>query len=305
MRILRVTDDITTVLATAGQSGLRRVEPTDLPRLLGAARGLGYPVVALDLALLDKAGVLAAISSALSFPRSFGHNWDALADSLGDLSWWTAPGLVVVIEHAAAWRAHDPDGLAILLDVVEDAADGHAARGLPCWMIVAEAHAAPETATGDEMYELVARIAAHASGRSLEHYLAALWQLARAHREEAALSIPVFLALLADALVAPVPLDDPARMERTAAPPEVEAWESQILRQIVDLRELAAAGALADPQRGFGLDAPRGSRWYNFDPATFLECAAAGTFGLEESEAIEPITWHRFAAFLGAGQCYE
>jgi hypothetical protein len=112
-----------------------------------------------------------------------------------------------------------------------------------------------------------------------------------------------------------------------------------IIGQIVDLREMDRAGTFANDLRYFGVDSPRGSRWYNFDPLTFLECGAAGTFdgwragdptGRElvpgpvavldasgqitavdpkEIEAslfeIELVTWDQMADFLRSGQWYE
>ena len=56
-------------------------------------------------------------------------------------------------------------------------------------------------------------------------------------------------------------------------------WEARLDEQLRDLREMEAAGTLANEHRYFGVDAPSGARWYNFDPCTFIECAAAGTFG--------------------------
>jgi len=47
-----------------------------------------------------KADLLSAIATALSFPKYFGHNWDALADCLGDLEWISAKGYVLVIRNA-------------------------------------------------------------------------------------------------------------------------------------------------------------------------------------------------------------
>lgn len=38
----------------------------------------------------DKTELFTRIASALIFPDWFGHNWDALADCLGDLSWLPA-----------------------------------------------------------------------------------------------------------------------------------------------------------------------------------------------------------------------
>ena len=38
----------------------------------------------------DKATLLARFAAALQFPDWFGHNWDALADCITDLSWLPA-----------------------------------------------------------------------------------------------------------------------------------------------------------------------------------------------------------------------
>ncbi len=38
-------------------------------------------------------------------------------------------------------------------------------------------------------------------------------------------------------------------------------------------------GILDHEYRYFGIDSPRGHRWYNFDPQTFLEYAMEGTYG--------------------------
>lgn len=42
---------------------------------------------------------------------------------------------------------------------------------------------------------------------------------------------------------------------------------------------MAEAGTLAYEYRYFGIDAPGGSRWYNFDLLTYIECAMAGSLG--------------------------
>ncbi|WP_341647529.1 barstar family protein [Thauera humireducens] len=45
----------------------------------------------------DKAGLLRRFAEAFRFPDWFGHNWDALADCLTDLSWLPAPAYRVVL----------------------------------------------------------------------------------------------------------------------------------------------------------------------------------------------------------------
>ena len=44
-----------------------------------------------------KGEVLAELARAIKAPDWFGHNWDALADALGDLSWNIAPGYVLLL----------------------------------------------------------------------------------------------------------------------------------------------------------------------------------------------------------------
>ncbi len=49
--------------------------------------------------------------------------------------------------------------------------------------------------------------------------------------------------------------------------------------QIKDLREMKESGQLERDDKYFGMDAPSGNRWYNFDLFGYLECATAGAFG--------------------------
>ena len=48
-------------------------------------------------------------------------------------------------------------------------------------------------------------------------------------------------------------------------------WQATLIRQIVDLREMEENGTLADRDRYFGVNSPRQSRWYNFEPPSYLE----------------------------------
>jgi RNAse (barnase) inhibitor barstar len=77
----------------------------------------------LDLsAVRDKSGLLHALSRALDFPGSFGHNWDALADTLQDLSWLRWSRLVIEIDGIASLKRHAPDVWRTALDIFRDAA---------------------------------------------------------------------------------------------------------------------------------------------------------------------------------------
>jgi hypothetical protein len=188
-----------------------------------------------------------------------------------------------------------------------------------------------------DLYRFVAGLVKRRAGSTLalRGYLERLRQLAAPLRAHESISPNTFAELLDAAFESgPAPIDP-----RAEATPGFVAWERLVTAQIRDLHEMDRAGLLDDEQRYFGLNAPSGARWYNFDPGTFLECGATGTFGgwqegddtgrayvpgpvvvLDASGALvsvdprdvddpvvelEPITWETFSDFLGSGQCYE
>jgi hypothetical protein len=121
--------------------------------------------------------------------------------------------------------------------------------------------------------------------------------------------------------------------------PAFTNWLSYINRQIDDLDEMGRDGTASMRLRYLGVKASGSKQfWFNFDPATFLECACAGTFGgWEEADAagrehvtgnaadspsgnsdgegqsilsepvvsLGPLGWQKLQGFLQAGQMYE
>lgn len=74
----------------------------------------------LDCGEFDKATFLRAIARCLEFPAGFGDNWDALTDSLQDLS-WLPPGRLVIQVRGAPGFPDCTDG-ATALDILQEAA---------------------------------------------------------------------------------------------------------------------------------------------------------------------------------------
>src|SRR3979409_572628 len=68
---------------------------------------------------------LAACARSLRFPKSFGRNWDALADCLKDLY----ADSVVNLRDGAAFGAAAPDDCATALEILQDAATYWKERG--------------------------------------------------------------------------------------------------------------------------------------------------------------------------------
>jgi len=197
-----------------------------------------------------------------------------------------------------------------------------------------------EITTNRDFYRAITQVQQRHAERdtTLEAYLSSVRRLARAHRGAPTLTAAELARLLEAAFDSTEPSgsDD----ESPSEPAEGYAeWEARLDEQIRDLREMEAAGMLADEHRYYGVDAPSGARWYNFDPRTYLECATAGTLGgwqegddtgrelvpgpvagLDASgelttmdpadiEApvfeIQALSWHDLVDFLWAGQAYE
>jgi hypothetical protein len=171
---------------------------------------------------------------------------------------------------------------------------------------------------------------------SLEDYLSNLLTLSHRLASRSALSLDEFFDLLQyafdGAAISALP------MPKNSAP-AFEKWHAQIEEQIQDLREMAQQGQLKNEYRYFGVSAPSGRYWYNFDPCTYIECGAAGSLGgWEEGDdtgrsyvpgpvacigpdgeiiscdpreldrapvEISSITWEIFSDFAWCGQNYE
>lgn len=104
---------------------------------LDVARSLDFAGVAIDFAgCVDKDDALARIAGALRFPGWFGGNWDALADSLADLSWLPAPGYVLLLERIDAWRDAEPVAFETLSDILDEASVRWARDRIPFWALL-------------------------------------------------------------------------------------------------------------------------------------------------------------------------
>lgn len=109
------------LLDSANSGVYAAATPVAALRQEAVARGLAW----FDLDLQGVTGKLELLDrcrTALGLPRSFGHNWDALADCLGDFSWQPAPGYVVDCRNGDAFAHAAPAEFAIWLEILAGAA---------------------------------------------------------------------------------------------------------------------------------------------------------------------------------------
>lgn len=125
------------LLAEPEQSGAYYVDARDTAAMAEAAAALDFGLARVDLAgCTGKDDLLARVGRAARFPDWFGRNWDALADSLGDLSWWPAPGYVLLLEHSSECRAAAAEDFSTLLAILNEAAEDWRERNVAFWALL-------------------------------------------------------------------------------------------------------------------------------------------------------------------------
>jgi len=129
-----VTD--TDLLRDSARSGVYRL-PAEAAWIFRAAKANGFAYWRVDMATVqDKSGLLAALARALEFPDWFGGNWDALQDCLGDLSWRTAPGYVIVLEHCQRLAKQARQDVETALEVFDTTAEFWREQHIPFWIFL-------------------------------------------------------------------------------------------------------------------------------------------------------------------------
>ena len=68
-----------------------------------------------------KEQLLNHVATALHFPKSFGHNWDALEECLTDLEWVDADGYILYYDHIDGLLETHPDQFETLIELLRDA----------------------------------------------------------------------------------------------------------------------------------------------------------------------------------------
>ena len=98
----------------------------DARAIVQVTAGSGLDVVAVDAGKQP----LQEIAQALAFPEWFGGNWDALEDSLGDLSWREGEGHVLVFRGYPAGEERR-----LLIEILRSSAEYWAGRKKPFFAV--------------------------------------------------------------------------------------------------------------------------------------------------------------------------
>ncbi|ULU24241.1 barstar family protein [Dyella terrae] len=108
----------------AEHGGIFFVTSEDLEPLAEAAGMQGLRVCRVSLTdVADRDALFDRLTQALRLPADFGRNWDALADSMRDLSWLKATGYILLFDRAEDMRDRNEEDFDTLLDILEEAVD--------------------------------------------------------------------------------------------------------------------------------------------------------------------------------------
>jgi RNAse (barnase) inhibitor barstar len=125
------------ILANVAKAGVYHMPHTDKAAIVTAAKANGFGTFRVNLAsATDKDALLTTVGKALAFPDWFGHNYDALADCLGDLDWHPAEGYLVMLEHCDGIHSRAETDFVKTLQVFEQTADDWREQGIAFWCLV-------------------------------------------------------------------------------------------------------------------------------------------------------------------------
>lgn len=131
--------DLCERLQDVGEAGVYRLN-CPVEALISNCARAGLRCFEADLAQVQgKDAVLTTLAAAIHAPDGFGHNFDALADALGDLSWLdeVVPGYVLLLTHAGDTLGLLETDAAAVMEIFADSAAWWASQGKPFWVFLA------------------------------------------------------------------------------------------------------------------------------------------------------------------------
>lgn len=121
------------LLQKVNEAGVYRLN-CPVEDLYDSVRSAGFVLFDTDIAEAQGKGeMLAELARTIKAPEWFGHNWDALADALGDLSWIDGPGYVLLLQGAT----FGPDDYETLNNILKATVSFWKLQGKAFWVFFA------------------------------------------------------------------------------------------------------------------------------------------------------------------------
>ena len=130
---MKAAEELRARLIEPALSSLVVLEGEEVDDIRVAASQLGFATFDVDLRGADAPLLFARFAEACGFPAWFGHNWDALLDSLSDWSWLEMPGYVVFVTGIEQVELAPADVRA-LAEILDEAPRRMGHHGTPMWI---------------------------------------------------------------------------------------------------------------------------------------------------------------------------
>lgn len=141
MKTTALPPDAAQLLRKRECAGVYQATDETASALFQAGPAAGFNVYRIDLAHTHDAESLhRTLAKGLHFPDWYGANWDALADSLADMSWNEADGYLLILQRAEILQAANPACFEALLDVLKDTVMAWQSQKMPFWSLLVGPH---------------------------------------------------------------------------------------------------------------------------------------------------------------------
>jgi len=125
----------------SNKGGLWFVPAAEARAVGSAAKKAGFAYFHIDGKTINrKEQFLNNVATALHFPKSFGHNWDALEECLSEME-SDADGFVIFYDHIDGLLTTHPDQFETLVEIFRDAVGSWKEDGTPMVVLLAGAKA--------------------------------------------------------------------------------------------------------------------------------------------------------------------
>ena len=125
----------------ANKGGVWFVPGVEARAVQACAKKAGFAYFHVDgKNITRKEQLLNHVATALHFPKSFGHNWDALEECLVDLD-MDSDGFVILYDHIDGLLAAHPDQFETLVEIFRDAVSSWKEDGTPMAVLLSGAKA--------------------------------------------------------------------------------------------------------------------------------------------------------------------
>lgn len=141
MRANLLAPDAAQLLRDLDQANVYVTDDDTARALFHAGPSAGFNVYRIDLSQArTEQELLRILGKALHFPDWYGGNWDALADSLADMSWNEADGYLIIFQRSEVLRKNFPDAHATFVKLLQETVKSWQTQNVAFWVLFVGDH---------------------------------------------------------------------------------------------------------------------------------------------------------------------